>query len=68
MQRHKLYTLLEGHPEVINLYFRIYSCLFNFFLDLNFCVFGLGNSLYAENFNSVAKDVDSFFHQLSAQR
>ncbi|XP_023343071.1 S-adenosyl-L-methionine-dependent tRNA 4-demethylwyosine synthase [Eurytemora carolleeae] len=38
------------------------------FKDLKFCIFGLGNSLYAENFNSVAKDLDSFMHLLSAQR
>jgi sulfite reductase alpha subunit-like flavoprotein len=36
--------------------------------DLSFCVFGLGNSVYEENFNTVAKDVDRNLHRLSATR
>jgi hypothetical protein len=36
--------------------------------DLSFCVFGLGNSVYEENFNTVAKDVDRNLHRLSANR
>ena len=35
---------------------------------LKFSVFGLGNSLYADNFNVIAKNVDSFLSQLSAER
>jgi len=38
------------------------------FKDLNFCVFGLGNSLYAENFNVVGRRLDKCLHQLSAKR
>jgi sulfite reductase alpha subunit-like flavoprotein len=37
-------------------------------VDLSFCVFGLGNSVYEENFNTVAKDVDRNLHRLSANR
>jgi tRNA wybutosine-synthesizing protein 1 len=35
---------------------------------LKFCVFGLGNSLYEDNYNVIAKNVDSFLSQLSADR
>lgn len=36
--------------------------------DLNYAVFGLGNSLYKENFCTVGKKVDSLLHQLSGNR
>ena len=35
---------------------------------LKYAVFGLGNSLYSENYNTVAKQVDKFLFQLSATR
>jgi len=35
---------------------------------LRFGVFGLGNSLYADNYNVIAKNVDQFLGQLSAER
>jgi len=38
------------------------------FKDVRFCVFGLGNSLYLDHFNTVARNIDKFFHQLSATR
>merc|ERR1711970_936641 len=36
--------------------------------ELRFAVFGLGNSLYADNYNVIAKNVDQFLSQLSAER
>lgn len=36
--------------------------------NINYTIFGLGNSLYAEHFNTVAKNCDKFFYQLSARR
>ncbi|XP_033747588.1 S-adenosyl-L-methionine-dependent tRNA 4-demethylwyosine synthase TYW1-like [Pecten maximus] len=36
--------------------------------DLNYAVFGLGNSLYKENFCVVGKKIDSLLHQLSGNR
>ncbi|KAH9525495.1 S-adenosyl-L-methionine-dependent tRNA 4-demethylwyosine synthase [Bulinus truncatus] len=35
---------------------------------IHFAVVGLGNSLYPDHFNTVAKNVDSWFHTLSANR
>lgn len=35
---------------------------------LKFAVFGLGNSLYSDHFNTVARNCDKFLHQLSGQR
>ncbi|CAG5127481.1 unnamed protein product [Candidula unifasciata] len=35
---------------------------------LNYAVVGLGNSLYSEHFNTVAKNIDSWLHTLSANR
>jgi len=35
---------------------------------LKFSVFGLGNSLYGEDFNVIAKNIDSSLSQLSAER
>ncbi|XP_067680903.1 S-adenosyl-L-methionine-dependent tRNA 4-demethylwyosine synthase TYW1-like isoform X2 [Haliotis asinina] len=35
---------------------------------LHYAVFGLGNSLYTENFNKVAKNVDAWLRDLSALR
>eukprot|EP00088_Acartia_fossae_P021358 TRINITY_DN2281_c0_g1_i1.p1 TRINITY_DN2281_c0_g1~~TRINITY_DN2281_c0_g1_i1.p1 ORF type:complete len:728 (-),score=124.16 TRINITY_DN2281_c0_g1_i1:329-2512(-) len=40
----------------------------SFLSTLKFCVFGLGNSLYADNFNVIAKNIDSFLGQLSGER
>lgn len=45
--------------------FRISKDLLN---KLKYSVFGLGNSLYAENYNIVAKNVDNWFQQLGAKR
>lgn len=36
--------------------------------NLKYTVFGLGNSLYKENYNSVSKHIDSWLHNLSAIR
>lgn len=36
--------------------------------DLQYAVFGLGNSVYGNDFNTVAKKVDSCLHKLSGQR
>jgi len=38
------------------------------FKEMNFSVFGLGNSLYGEHFNTIATSLDSFLHNLSAKR
>ncbi|VDI56049.1 tRNA wybutosine-synthesizing protein 1 [Mytilus galloprovincialis] len=35
--------------------------------ELHYAVFGLGNSLYTENYNAVGKKVDRFFRELSAK-
>ncbi|XP_014669655.1 PREDICTED: leucine-rich repeat-containing protein 15-like [Priapulus caudatus] len=35
---------------------------------LRYCVFGLGDSLYADDYNRVARDVDEWLHLLSAER
>ena len=35
---------------------------------LKFAVFGLGNSLYSDNFNTIGKNCDKFLHQLSGER
>ena len=35
---------------------------------LKYTVFGLGNSLYSDHYNTVAKHVDKFLYQLSATR
>lgn len=35
---------------------------------LKFAVFGLGNSLYQDHFNTIAKNCDKYFYQLSAIR
>jgi len=40
----------------------------NMMKPLKYCVFGLGNSLYEDNYNAIAKNVDSFLGQLSAER
>jgi len=40
----------------------------NMFKDLNYAVFGLGNSLYLEHFNTIGKSLDKFLHQLSGMR
>merc|ERR1719282_2234267 len=40
----------------------------NLLTGLNHAVFGLGNSLYLDHYNTVAKDVDTFLHQLGSQR
>lgn len=48
------------------------ACDFRFQKDalkgLNYAVCGLGNSLYAENFNKVAIDLDKSFASLDAHR
>ncbi|KAH3891262.1 hypothetical protein DPMN_015355 [Dreissena polymorpha] len=36
--------------------------------NLQFCVFGLGNSLYAEHYNTVGKKLDRQLHSLAARR
>lgn len=36
--------------------------------NMKYAVFGLGNSLYAENFNSVSRNLDSWLHLLQAHR
>ena len=36
--------------------------------DLRFAVFGLGNSLYAENYNVIGKNMDTWLGSLGAQR
>ena len=35
---------------------------------LNYCVLGLGNSLYKDHYNVVARKMDKFLFQLSASR
>ena len=45
--------------------FRVTKAALN---GLNFSVVGLGNSLYEDNFNTVAKNIDSWLHDLSANR
>jgi len=40
----------------------------NMFRNMDFAVFGLGNSLYEEHFNTIGKSLDNFCHQLSATR
>ncbi|XP_046841119.1 S-adenosyl-L-methionine-dependent tRNA 4-demethylwyosine synthase TYW1-like [Xenia sp. Carnegie-2017] len=45
--------------------FRVQKTLLS---GLNYCVLGLGNSLYADHFNKVGKDVDKWLHDLSAIR
>ncbi len=36
--------------------------------DIQFAVFGLGNSLYSDHYNSVGKNVDRWFSELGAKR
>ncbi|XP_013421711.1 S-adenosyl-L-methionine-dependent tRNA 4-demethylwyosine synthase [Lingula anatina] len=36
--------------------------------DMRYCVVGLGNSLYKERYNKVARNIDHWFHKLSANR
>jgi sulfite reductase alpha subunit-like flavoprotein len=36
--------------------------------NVNYAVFGLGHSDYGKNFNAVARKVDHWLHQLSANR
>lgn len=36
--------------------------------DIQFAVFGLGNSLYSDHYNSVSKNVDRWFSELGAKR
>lgn len=38
------------------------------FHDLEYAVFGLGNSLYEEHYNTVGQELDKFLHQLSGTR
>lgn len=45
--------------------FRVQKSLLS---NLHYAVFGLGNSLYSENFNTVAKHVDHCLHKLSGHR
>ncbi|EDV22483.1 uncharacterized protein TRIADDRAFT_28630, partial [Trichoplax adhaerens] len=45
--------------------FRVQKTLLS---KLNYAVFGLGNSVYQEHFNSVAKDTDSWLHKLHGNR
>ena len=40
----------------------------NYLSHLQHAVFGLGNSLYAQHFNTVARDTDSFLSQLGSTR
>ena len=35
---------------------------------LEFAVFGLGNSLYQDHYNTVGRELDKFLYQLSATR
>ncbi|XP_005100660.1 S-adenosyl-L-methionine-dependent tRNA 4-demethylwyosine synthase TYW1 [Aplysia californica] len=55
------YTWLQDLAED----FRVTKAALN---GLNFAVVGLGNSLYSEHFNSVAKNIDTWLHSLSANR
>ncbi|XP_045174102.2 S-adenosyl-L-methionine-dependent tRNA 4-demethylwyosine synthase TYW1-like [Mercenaria mercenaria] len=36
--------------------------------NLQYCVFGLGNSLYTDHYNVVGKNIDKWLHSLSAMR
>lgn len=36
--------------------------------QINYAVFGIGSSVYEQNFNAVAKELDHMLHRLSAQR
>ena len=40
----------------------------SFLKGLKYSVFGLGHSLYSDDFNTVGKNCDKFLHQLSGQR
>ena len=45
--------------------FRIHKSLLS---GMKYAVFGLGNSLYAEHYNTVGRNVDRWLHKLSASR
>jgi len=40
----------------------------NMLRGLGYSVFGLGNSLYSDHYNTVGRDVDKFLHQLQGNR
>jgi len=40
----------------------------NMLVGLGYTVFGLGNSLYSDHYNTVGRDVDRFLHQLQGER